>query len=87
LVPIAIFSWLSLLELHLTSDPGSGQYSKSIISSMLRTRSAIPPAIAGVARELTKKLEEFRRATVSELLAHSEARSTKGEIVLVISSK
>jgi 16S rRNA (cytidine1402-2'-O)-methyltransferase len=54
---------------------------------MLRTRSAIPPSIVGVARELTKKFEEFRRGTVSELLAHSEARSTKGEIVLVISSK
>jgi hypothetical protein len=41
---------------------------------MLRTRSAIPPSIAGVARELTKKFEEFRHGTVSELLAHYEAR-------------
>jgi 16S rRNA (cytidine1402-2'-O)-methyltransferase len=37
-----------------------------------------------VARELTKKFEEFRRGTASELLAHYEARPAKGEIVLVV---
>jgi len=39
-----------------------------------------------VARELTKKFEEFRRGTASELLAHYQAHPPKGEIVLVISS-
>src|SRR5213596_3327206 len=38
-----------------------------------------------VARELTKKFEEFRRGTASELLAHYEAHVPKGEIVLLIS--
>ncbi len=38
-----------------------------------------------VARELTKKFEEFRRGTANELLAHYEAHPPKGEIVLVIS--
>jgi 16S rRNA (cytidine1402-2'-O)-methyltransferase len=38
-----------------------------------------------VARELTKKFEEFRRGTAAELLAHYEAHSAKGEIVLVVS--
>ena len=38
-----------------------------------------------VARELTKKFEEFRRGTAGELLAHYEAHLPKGEIVLVIS--
>lgn len=38
-----------------------------------------------VARELTKKFEEFRRGTASELLAHYQAHRPKGEIVLVIS--
>jgi 16S rRNA (cytidine1402-2'-O)-methyltransferase len=38
-----------------------------------------------VARELTKKFEEFRRGTACELLAHYETYSPKGEIVLVIS--
>lgn len=39
-----------------------------------------------VARELTKKFEEFRRGTAGELLAHYTARPPKGEITLVISS-
>src|ERR1700693_1272588 len=38
-----------------------------------------------VARELTKKFEEFRRGTASELLAHYQARPPKGEIVLLVS--
>src|SRR5258708_11090323 len=40
-----------------------------------------------VARELTKKFEEFRRGTASELLAHYQAHPAKGEIVLVISGR
>jgi 16S rRNA (cytidine1402-2'-O)-methyltransferase len=39
-----------------------------------------------VARELTKKFEEFRRGTAGELLQHYEAHPPKGEIVLLISS-
>jgi len=38
-----------------------------------------------VARELTKKFEEFRRGTASELLEHYRAHPPKGEIVLLIS--
>jgi len=38
-----------------------------------------------VARELTKRFEEFRRGAASELLAHYQAHPPKGEIVLVIS--
>jgi 16S rRNA (cytidine1402-2'-O)-methyltransferase len=38
-----------------------------------------------VARELTKKFEEFRRGPARELLVHYEAHPPKGEIVLVIS--
>ena len=38
-----------------------------------------------VARELTKKFEEFRRGIPSELLAHYQAHPPKGEIVLTIS--
>jgi 16S rRNA (cytidine1402-2'-O)-methyltransferase len=40
-----------------------------------------------VARELTKKFEEFRRGGASDLLAHYEAHSPKGEIVLLVSQK
>src|SRR5579864_3849212 len=38
-----------------------------------------------VARELTKKFEEFRRGTGAELLGHYEKHPPKGEIVLIIS--
>jgi 16S rRNA (cytidine1402-2'-O)-methyltransferase len=38
-----------------------------------------------IARELTKKFEEFRRGVASELLAHCQTHPPKGEIVLVIS--
>jgi 16S rRNA (cytidine1402-2'-O)-methyltransferase len=37
-----------------------------------------------VARELTKKFEEFRRGTASELLAHFETHPPKGEIALLV---
>ena len=37
-----------------------------------------------VARELTKKFEEFRRGTATELSVHYEAHPAKGEITLVI---
>ena len=40
-----------------------------------------------VARELTKKFEEFRRGTAAELCAHFEAHAPKGEIVLLVSQK
>src|SRR6266852_8830560 len=40
-----------------------------------------------VARELTKKFEEFRRGLAADLLAHYEAHPPKGEIVLLISEK
>jgi 16S rRNA (cytidine1402-2'-O)-methyltransferase len=40
-----------------------------------------------VARELTKKFEEFRRGSASELLAHYQAHPPKGEIVLMISGR
>ena len=46
----------------------------------------IPDRQLCVARELTKKFEEFCRGTASELLAHYEAHPPKGEIVLVISN-
>ncbi|HXX43071.1 MAG TPA: 16S rRNA (cytidine(1402)-2'-O)-methyltransferase [Chthoniobacterales bacterium] len=39
-----------------------------------------------VARELTKKFEEFRRGTAADLLGHYQTRPPKGEIVFVISA-
>jgi len=37
-----------------------------------------------VARELTKKFEEFRRGTATDLLAYYESHPPKGEIVVLI---
>jgi 16S rRNA (cytidine1402-2'-O)-methyltransferase len=39
---------------------------------------------ASVSRELTKKFEETRRGTVSDLAAHYETADAKGEFVIVI---
>lgn len=39
-----------------------------------------------VARELTKKFEEFRRGTGAELVVHYQAHPPKGEIVLLVSA-
>ncbi|MBA3961500.1 MAG: 16S rRNA (cytidine(1402)-2'-O)-methyltransferase [Chthoniobacterales bacterium] len=44
----------------------------------------MPERVLCVARELTKKFEEFRRGTGAELLAHYTARPAKGEITLLI---
>lgn len=58
------------------------------INKTLRTCAGImPERQLCVARELTKKFEEFRRGTPAELLAHYEAHPAKGEITLVISAK
>ena len=40
-----------------------------------------------VARELTKKFEEFQRGTAGELLAHFDVHPPKGEIVLIVAQK
>src|SRR6266480_7450853 len=46
----------------------------------------IPDRRLCVARELTKKFEEFRRGTAGELFAHYDAHPPKGEIVLIIAA-
>ena len=44
----------------------------------------MPDRMLCVARELTKKFEEFRRGTAAELLAHYEAHAAKGEITFLV---
>jgi 16S rRNA (cytidine1402-2'-O)-methyltransferase len=52
----------------------------------LRACSAImPDRQLCVARELTKRFEEFRRGKAGELLTHYESHPAKGEIVLAVS--
>ncbi len=56
-----------------------------ILSTLTLLTRLAPDRLICVARELTKKFEEFRRAPAAEALAHYTARPAKGEICLVIS--
>lgn len=47
----------------------------------------LPERTLCVARELTKKFEEFRRGTGAELLAHYEVHPAKGEITLLLAGR
>lgn len=47
----------------------------------------MPTRLLCVARELTKKFEEFRRGTGRELLAHYEAHPAKGEITFLVAGE
>jgi len=58
-----------------------------LLKTLAAAREIMPEREICVARELTKKFEEFRRGTPAELLAHYEAKPPKGEIVLVISAQ
>jgi len=56
-----------------------------LIKTLAAAREIMPERTLCVARELTKKFEEYRRGQAGELLAHYEAKPPKGEIVLLIS--
>ena len=55
-----------------------------IIRSLEVLAELIPDGMVCVARELTKKFEEFRRGKPADLLAHFQSHPPKGEITLVI---
>ena len=78
-------------ELRLAADRAETSIFFESPFRILKTLAAcfeiIPDRQLCVARELTKKFEEFRRGTPRELLTHYEARPPKGEIVLVISGR
>jgi 16S rRNA (cytidine1402-2'-O)-methyltransferase len=57
-----------------------------LIKTLAASAEIMPDRQICVARELTKKFEEFRRGTGSELLAHYQAHPPKGEIVLIVAS-
>jgi len=52
----------------------------------MELREVMPGHCVVLARELTKKFEEFLRGTPEELLAVFEKRSFKGEFVVMVSS-
>ena len=55
-----------------------------LVKTLTACATILPDRQICVARELTKKFEEFRRGKAYELLPHYEAHPPKGEIVLVI---
>jgi 16S rRNA (cytidine1402-2'-O)-methyltransferase len=56
-----------------------------ILKTLAACAEIMPERQLCVARELTKKFEEFRRGTAADLTAHYDAHPAKGEITLVIS--
>src|ERR1044071_6140307 len=55
-----------------------------LMKTLAASATIMPDRRLCVARELTKKFEEFRRGTAEELTAHYETHPAKGEITLVI---
>jgi 16S rRNA (cytidine1402-2'-O)-methyltransferase len=58
-----------------------------ILKTLAACAELMPDRQLCIARELTKKFEEFRRGTAAELLAHYGVHPAKGEITLVISGR
>ena len=56
-----------------------------LVKTLEACASIMPDRQLCVARELTKKFEEFRRGTGAELLVHYQEHPPKGEIVLLTS--
>ncbi len=57
-----------------------------LLKTLAAAHEIMPDREICVARELTKKFEEFRRGRPAELLTHYTAKPAKGEIVLLVSS-
>ena len=78
-------------ELHIAAERSETTFFFESRYRLAKTLKACIDIMPGrqlcVARELTKKFEEFRRGTASDLLAHYEAHPPKGEIVLLISER
>lgn len=55
-----------------------------LLKSLEALAAAAPERLACVARELTKKFEEYRRGFPAELVAHYTAHPPKGEICLLV---
>jgi len=58
-----------------------------LIKTLTACAELMPDRQLCVARELTKKFEEFRRGTAAEVAAHYEKHPPKGEITLLIAGR
>jgi 16S rRNA (cytidine1402-2'-O)-methyltransferase len=55
-----------------------------LLKTLAAATEIMPQRQLCIARELTKKFEEFRRGTATELFIHYEAHPPKGEIVMLV---
>lgn len=55
-----------------------------LLKSLIDMREVLGDRPACVAREISKKFEDYRRGTLGEIVAHYETKSVKGEIVIVV---
>lgn len=55
-----------------------------LVKSLTDMRDVLGDRQACVAREISKKFEEYQRGTLSEVIAYFEKKSVKGEIVVVV---
>jgi 16S rRNA (cytidine1402-2'-O)-methyltransferase len=58
-----------------------------LVKSLRACGELMPDRLLCVARELTKKFEEFRRGSAADLLAHYTAHAPKGEITLLVEGR
>ncbi len=58
-----------------------------LIKTLTAAHEIMPERQMCVARELTKKFEEFRHGAANDLLAHYNAHPPKGEIVLLVEGR
>lgn len=72
---------------ELETVPGTLVFYESphrLLRTLGRIAAVYPERRVVVARELTKKFEEFQRGTAGELLGHFEQHPPRGEIVLLL---
>lgn len=77
---------LAQLQLALQRDATSVFYESPyrLCATLQQLRELDPSRLAAVAREISKRFQEYRRATASELADYFAHRAVKGEICLLI---
>jgi 16S rRNA (cytidine1402-2'-O)-methyltransferase len=86
-LPVKKNQRLAELRLALQRDATSVFYESPyrLSSTLEQLRELEPTRLAAVAREITKKFQEYRRAPAAELAEYFAVRAVKGEICLLIS--
>lgn len=85
-LPVKSGQRASLLAAALTREETSVFYESPhrLVKSLAALAEIAPERLVCVARELTKKFEEYRRGLPADLAAHFESHPPKGEICLLV---